>query len=206
MLYGHNYYTFLKSIQYHLLTGFNTNPRSFTSSLSLSLEDCHRRMVMLARQDDSANPFQNSLWMSTNPDQPTLYKMGQKTRGTFANIPTDFLTWSADTASTNPVSSIGVATRLWTGRIPAGARGFCRLIIVQNGSGAHPASSSMGTGVLSRGQSGRGFHLVPSWSLSLLPPYALMTWTETTLLFSACFRMQKCVQNVGPVLKCDTKC
>jgi len=116
----------------------------------------------------------------------TLHKLEQQTRGSFANIPTDFWTWSADTAGTNPVSSVCIATRLRTGRIrariPAGTRGFCRLIIVQNGSGAHPTSSSMGTGLLSWVQSGRGFHLVPSWSLSLLPLYAFMTWTETTLL------------------------
>jgi hypothetical protein len=40
--------------------------------------------------------------------------------------------------------------------IPAAARYFSLLRNVQTGSGAHPTPSSVGTGVLSRGKSGRG--------------------------------------------------
>jgi hypothetical protein len=50
-------------------------------------------------------------------------------------------------------SSVGIATRLRTGRsafhdsIPGGAGNFSLHHRVQNGSGAHPASYSMGTRV-----------------------------------------------------------
>ena len=47
---------------------------------------------------------------------------------------------------------VGVVTRLRAGhtavRIPAGARGFSLLQNVQIGSGAHPATYSMGAGVI----------------------------------------------------------
>jgi hypothetical protein len=59
---------------------------------------------MLAWQDDSANPFQNSVWMSTNPDQQHLINWNNKI-GTLANVPSDFLMWSADTAGTNGLLS-----------------------------------------------------------------------------------------------------
>jgi len=35
-------------------------------------------MVMLAWQDDSANPFQNILWMPTNPDQQRVVNWNNK--------------------------------------------------------------------------------------------------------------------------------
>ena len=162
---------------------------SLSLSLPRGLSSPHGHAGMAGRQ---CQPVPKQSVDVYQPKPTTLDKQEQQTRDTFANIPTDFLMWSADTAGTNPVSSVGIATRLRTGRtrarIPAETRGFCRLAIVQIGSGAHPPSSSMVTGVLSRGQSGRGFHLVPSWSLPLLPLYALMAWTETTLLFYRVFQ------------------
>ena len=52
-------------------------------------------------------------------------------------------------------SSVGIVTKLRAGRseirIPTGAKGFSLFQKVQTGSGAHPASSSVRTGVLSQG-------------------------------------------------------
>jgi len=81
------------------------------------------------------------------------------------------------------VQSLGIVTRLrgWTGRvrIPAQARDFLFSKTVQTGSGAHPASYSMGTRVLSRGSGSQGImltihlHLVPrlrmGGAITLLP-------------------------------------
>ena len=58
-------------------------------------------------------------------------------------------------------SVVGIANRLWAEwsgvRIPIVARDFSLLQTVQTISWAHPASHSMGTGVLSRGkEAGRG--------------------------------------------------
>jgi hypothetical protein len=53
---------------------------------------------------------------------------------------------------------VDMVTRLRAGesevRISAEARYFSILHIVQTGSGVHPASFSMGTGILSRGRGG----------------------------------------------------
>jgi len=58
------------------------------------------------------------------------------------------------------VCSLGIVLRLrgWTGRvrIPAQARDFLFWRTVQTGSGAHPASYSMGTRVLSQESSSQG--------------------------------------------------
>ena len=134
--------------------------------LSLSLTPL--RIVIAARSSWHARttlPTRSKTVCGCLPIQTNnLDKLEQQSRGTFANVPTDFLTWSAETL----LSSVGVAIRLRTGltrtRIPAGARGVFRHIISQTGSGTHPAFSSVGTDVLFRGQSGLGLHLVPSWS------------------------------------------
>ena len=60
----------------------------------------------------------------------------------------------------NRGSIVGIVTVLLTGRsgarIPVGERDFSLLRNVQTGSGTHPASCSVGTEVLLRGQSGLG--------------------------------------------------
>ena len=78
---------------------------------------------------------------------------------------------------TAPYCSVGV-------RVPVGASDSSFLQNVQTASGAHPALYSMGSGVLSRGYSGRGvkltthLHLVPrlrmSGAIPLIPLYAFM--------------------------------
>jgi hypothetical protein len=74
--------------------------------------------------------------------------------------------------------------------IPAGARDFSLLPNVQVHSVAHPASHSMGIGILSYWYSNHGMkltihlHLVSQLRMSgatPLPPYAFMVWTEPTL-------------------------
>jgi hypothetical protein len=98
----------------------------------------------------------------------------------------------------------GIATRLLTGR--SGVQFlvqerdsifnfmiFCLLRSVQTGCGPHTASS-VGTGVLSRGYSGRGvkltthFYLIPrlrmSGAVPLLRLYTFMAWTGRTLPFT----------------------
>jgi hypothetical protein len=66
------------------------------------------------------------------------------------------------------VSDYGLDDRAIGVRSPAGAEDFSSNLCVQTGSGAHPASCTMGTGVLSPGvKRGRGVmltthpHLVP---------------------------------------------
>jgi hypothetical protein len=78
-------------------------------------------------------------------------------------------------------------------RSPTGAEDFSSTLCVQTGSGAHPASCTMGTGVLSPGvKRGRGVmlithpHLVPRLSMSRSyassPPCASMACSGTALL------------------------
>jgi hypothetical protein len=83
----------------------------------------------------------------------------------------------------------------WAGRsgvrIPAGDREFVFSKTVQIGCMTHPVSYSIAIGVLSRGYNGRDvmltshFHLVQrlriSGAIPLLPLYAFMAWTRTTL-------------------------
>jgi hypothetical protein len=71
------------------------------------------------------------------------------------------------------VSDYGLDDRAIEVPSPAGAKDFSSSLCVQTGSGAHPASCTMGTGVLSPGlKSGRGVtltthpHLVPRSSMS----------------------------------------
>jgi hypothetical protein len=74
-------------------------------------------------------------------------------------------------SSVSIVSGYGLDDRATEVRSPAGAKDFSYNVCVQTGSGAHPASCTMGTGVLSPGvKRGRGVtlithpHLVPrSW-------------------------------------------
>jgi hypothetical protein len=72
-------------------------------------------------------------------------------------------------------------------RFPAGAENFSLHHRVQNGSGAHPASYSMGTTVSFPGGKAAGalkltihLHLVPrsqdAWSYTSTPQYAFMAW------------------------------
>jgi hypothetical protein len=53
------------------------------------------------------------------------------------------------------VSDYGLDDRGIGVRSPAGAKGFSSNLCVQTGSGAHPASCPMGTGVLSSGVKAR---------------------------------------------------
>jgi hypothetical protein len=53
------------------------------------------------------------------------------------------------------VSDYGLDDRAIGVRSPAGAKGFSSILWVQTGSGAHPASCTMGTGVLSPGVKAR---------------------------------------------------
>ena len=68
-------------------------------------------------------------------------------------------------------SVVVMETRLWTRqsrvRILAGARGFCFLQNVQNGSGAQPASYSVGTRVISWRYCGQGTLLTTRLRLAL---------------------------------------
>jgi hypothetical protein len=98
----------------------------------------------------------------------------------------------------------GIATRLLTGRSEVhlfvrerdaffSFMIFCLLQSVQTGSGPHTVSS-VGTGVLSRGYSGRDvkltthFHLIPwlrmSGTVAHLTLYTFMAWTGRTLPFT----------------------
>jgi hypothetical protein len=54
------------------------------------------------------------------------------------------------------VSDYGLDDRAIGVRSPAGAKDFSSSLCVQTGSGAHPASSPMGTGVLSLGERAAG--------------------------------------------------
>jgi hypothetical protein len=91
-------------------------------------------------------------------------------------------------------------TTVWTieVRSPTGAEDFSSSLCVQIGSGAHPASYSMGTGVLSLGvKRGRGVtltthpHLVPRLrmirSYTSFPPCASVACSGTTLPFFILF-------------------
>jgi hypothetical protein len=71
-------------------------------------------------------------------------------------------------SSVSIVSAYGLDDRVIDVRSPAEARDFSSNLCVQNGTGDHPASCTMGTGVLSLGvKRGRGVtltthpHLVP---------------------------------------------
>jgi hypothetical protein len=88
-------------------------------------------------------------------------------------------------------------TRLWAGqsgvRILAGARDFCFLQNVQNGSGAQPASCSVGTRIISWRCCVRGVMLTTRLRLALrlrmsravllLSLHAFLPWTSTTYPF-----------------------
>jgi hypothetical protein len=92
------------------------------------------------------------------------------------------------------VSDYGLDDREIGVRSPAGAKDFSSSLFVQTGSGAHPASCTMGTGGPFSGvKRGRGVtltthtHLVPrSWmsrSYTPLPPSASMACNGTALLY-----------------------
>jgi hypothetical protein len=77
-------------------------------------------------------------------------------------------------------SIVGIATRLWTGQsrvwILVGARDISLFQNVQTGSGAHPASYSVRTGILSQSKG------VGSWSSSLTSIYCWgQEWVELLL-------------------------
>jgi hypothetical protein len=89
------------------------------------------------------------------------------------------------------VSDYGLDDRAIGVRFPAGAKDFSSNLCVQTGSGAHPASYTMGTGGLSPGvKRGRGVtthpHLVPrsrmSRSYTTLLPSASLVCSGTALL------------------------
>jgi hypothetical protein len=76
-------------------------------------------------------------------------------------------------SSVSVVSGYGLDDRAIKVRSPAGAKDFSSILCIQTGSGAHPASCTMGTGVLSPGvKRGRGVtltthpHLVPRSGMS----------------------------------------
>ena len=107
-------------------------------------------------------------------------------------------------------SSVGIATRLRTGRsggwIPLNARDFCLLHNVHTGSEAHPVSCSVGTKVLCRGvqRPGRGVdHLPPStagvkneWSCNSTHP--MHSWRgQKKLQFLMTLFDQKCLITWG---------
>jgi hypothetical protein len=82
-------------------------------------------------------------------------------------------------SSVSIVSGYGLDDRAIEVRSPAEAKDFFSRLCVQTGSGAHPASCTMGTGVLSPGvKRGRGVtltthpHLEPRsrMSTSYIPP------------------------------------
>ena len=94
------------------------------------------------------------------------------------------------------------------GWIWGGARGFSLLQNIQISSGAHPASNSVRTTVLSHGSSGRPFikvttdlHLVPEarvhGAVPLLLLFIFIVWTETIVPLCLWFR------NVTPALNKD---
>jgi hypothetical protein len=98
-------------------------------------------------------------------------------------------------SSVSIVSGCGLDNRVIEVQSAAGAKDFFSNLCVQTGSGAHPASSLMGTGVLSPGvKRGRGVtltthpHLVSrSWisrgCTSSSPPSTFMTCGGTALLY-----------------------
>jgi hypothetical protein len=79
-------------------------------------------------------------------------------------------------------------------QILAGARDFSLLQNVHTSSGVHPASSSVGSRVLSKGKNSQGMKLTThlylvlmlriSGAILLLPMLAFMVWTGTTLHFT----------------------
>jgi hypothetical protein len=91
------------------------------------------------------------------------------------------------------VSDYGTDDRTIGVRSPVGAKDFSSILWVQTGSGAHPASCTMGTGGPFPGGKARPgrdadhSHLVPSsWmsrSYISSPPSASMTCSGTALLF-----------------------
>jgi hypothetical protein len=97
-------------------------------------------------------------------------------------------------SSVSIVSDYGLDDRAIGFRSPAGAKNFSFNLCVQTGSGAHPASCTMGTGGTFPGaKRGRSVtlithpHLVPksimSRSYTSSPPRATMACSGTTLLF-----------------------
>jgi hypothetical protein len=91
------------------------------------------------------------------------------------------------------VSDYGLDDRAIRVRSPSGAEDFSSSLCVQTGSGAHPASCTMGTGVLSPGVKARpgldadhSPHLVPrsrmSRSYTSSPPSASMACSGTAFL------------------------
>jgi hypothetical protein len=97
------------------------------------------------------------------------------------------------------VSDYGLDDRAIGVRSPARAKDFPSSLCVQTGSGAHPASCTMGTGgPFPGGKSAAGAvtltthpHLVPrsriSRSYTSSPPSASMACSGTALLFFFCF-------------------
>jgi hypothetical protein len=108
-----------------------------------------------------------------------------------------FLSISFDTGSRvssgSIVSDYGLDERAIGVRSPAGAKDFSCSLCVQTGSGAHPASCTMGTGVLSPGVKARpgrdADHSPPSSAeveneYTPLPQSASMACSGTALTFS----------------------
>ena len=96
-----------------------------------------------------------------------------------------------------PHDTVSIWTGLrpgWSGvRIPLGGKDFYLLQNVLTVSGAHPASYSVGTGVLSQGSSSRGVNLITylhsvsrlrvNGAIPPVPLYAYMPWTVTAVFF-----------------------
>jgi hypothetical protein len=81
------------------------------------------------------------------------------------------------------VSDYGLDDRAIGVQFPAGSKDFSSNLCVQTGSGAHPASCTMGTGVLSPGvKCDRGVTLTTQELYLLPPPSASMACNGTALL------------------------
>jgi hypothetical protein len=142
-----------------LISGHGTLPQASNSPRA---SPCHR-ILILFRSVNLADALQHKIWWIT------------------------FTVWKSRDISVGIALGYGLKDRGSRVRFPAGAGNFSLHHCVQNGSGAHPASCPMGTGVLSLGvkRSGReADHSYPSstevkkmsGAIPPLPQYAFMAW------------------------------
>jgi hypothetical protein len=123
-----------------------------------------------------------------------------------------FFNWGSRVISGSIMSDYGLADRAIGVRSPAGAKDFSSILWVQTGSGAHPASSPMGTGGPFPGGKARpgrdADHSPPSseWvgAILPLPPSASMAFSGTALLYFFNWNLEKvCKKGCWSNKTCD---
>jgi hypothetical protein len=141
-------------LQFRVHTDREAHPASFPLDIG-----CFPGAKRLGRQTDHPSPYNGAVMNA-------LY---------FNSV----LMFRSRVSSVSLVFGYGLDDRAIGVRSPAGAKDFSSILCVQTGSGAHPASCTMGTG----GPFPGGKSAAGAWCWPPLPPSASMACSGTALPF-----------------------